>query len=76
VEEVLPTMVKNTMDHHVLSNLASAIVVFASFDLWMSYDGVDTFALVTNFLNDNWVPMHVIVELFEVNDTTKQSMVI
>jgi hypothetical protein len=76
VEEVLPTTVKNTMDHHVLSNLASTIVVFASFDLWMSCDGVDTFALVINFLNDNWVPMHVIVGLFEVNDTTKQSMVI
>jgi hypothetical protein len=53
VEEVLPAMVKKTMDHHVLSNLTSAIVFSTSFDLWMSCDDVDTFALVINFLNDN-----------------------
>jgi hypothetical protein len=39
VEEVLPTMVKKTMDHHVLPNLALAIVVLASFNLWMSHGG-------------------------------------
>jgi hypothetical protein len=27
-------------------------VVSASFDLWMSDGGVDTFSLVMNFLND------------------------
>jgi hypothetical protein len=26
------------------------------------------FALVINFLNDTWVPMHVIVGLFEMNE--------
>jgi hypothetical protein len=52
VEEVLPTMVKKTMDIHVLPNLALTTMVFASFDLWMSCGGVDTFALVINFLND------------------------
>jgi hypothetical protein len=51
MEEVLQAMVKKTMDH-VLSNLAFAIMVFASFDLWMSHGGVDTFALVINFVND------------------------
>jgi hypothetical protein len=30
--------------------------------------GVDTFALVINYLNESWIPMHVIVGLFEVND--------
>ncbi len=68
---MLLAMVKKTMDHHVLSNLATVIVVSTSFDLWMFYDGVDTFVLVINFLNDNWVPMHVIVELFEVNETIR-----
>jgi hypothetical protein len=44
-----------------LPNLALTIVVFVSFDLWMSHGGVYIFALVINFLNDNWVPMHIIV---------------
>jgi hypothetical protein len=33
MEKVLPTIVKNTMDHHLLLNLASATMVFASFDV-------------------------------------------
>jgi hypothetical protein len=41
----------------------------------MSHDGVDTFVLVINFSNDNWVPMHVTMQLFEVNETIRQSMV-
>jgi hypothetical protein len=60
VEEVLLAMVKKTVDQHVLSNFASTTVVSTSFDLWTSHNNVDIFALVTNFLNDNWVPMHVI----------------
>jgi hypothetical protein len=61
---------------HVLANLASAIIIFASFDLWMFHNGVDTFDLVFNFLNDIWVPMHVNVGLFEVNETIRQYMVV
>jgi len=67
VEEMLLAMVKKTMDHHVLSNLASAILVSVSFDFEKSHIDVDTFVLIINFLNDNWVPMHVNVGLFEVN---------
>jgi hypothetical protein len=52
MEEMLLAMVKKTMDNHVLLNLAYAIVVSISFYLWMSHGGVDTFALVINFLND------------------------
>jgi hypothetical protein len=39
-----------------------------NFDLCMSYGGVDTFAFVVNFHNDTWVPMHIIVGLFEMNE--------
>jgi hypothetical protein len=53
VEKMLPTMVKKTMDHHVLPNLALTPMVSASFDLWMFRGEVDTFALVINFLSDN-----------------------
>ncbi len=51
-------------------------MVFASFNLWMSRSRVNIFALVINFLSDNWVPMHIIMGLFEVNETTKQSMAV
>ncbi len=50
MEEVLPTMVPKFMDIHVLPKLASAIIVSTSFDLWMSKGGIDTFALVINYL--------------------------
>jgi hypothetical protein len=40
------------MDHNVLPNLAPTTMVFASFDVWMFHGGVDTFALVINFLSD------------------------
>ncbi len=68
MEEVLPTIVKKTMDHHVLFNLASATIVFTNFDLWMFRGNVDIFALIINFLNVTWVPMHVTIKLFEVNE--------
>jgi hypothetical protein len=45
-----------------------------SFDLWMFHDDVDIFTLVINFLNDNWVSMHIIVGLFEMNGMIGQSM--
>ncbi len=68
MEELLPTMVRKTMDHHVLLNLASTTMVSISFFLWMSHGGVDTFALIINFLNDTYMPMHITMDLFEVNE--------
>jgi len=73
---VFPTMVKKTLDLHVFPNLAFATTIFTSFYMWMFRDDVDTFAFVMNFLNQSWTPMHVIVSLFEMNETNGQSMVI
>jgi hypothetical protein len=56
VEEVLPAMVKKFVQLHVLPRLAKATTLSASFDLWMSKGGVDTFALVINYLNESWMP--------------------
>jgi hypothetical protein len=42
----------------------------------MSQSGMDTFVPVINFLNGAWVPVHVIVGLFKVNETTKFSKVV
>ncbi len=68
---MLPTMVKKTMDQHVMSNLASITILFTSFDLWKSCGIVDIFTLVIKFLNGIWVPMHIIVRLFEMSEATK-----
>jgi len=49
VDDVLLAIAKNPLNLHVLPNLTFAIIISTSFDLWMSRDNVDTFALVTNF---------------------------
>ncbi len=36
------------------------------FGLWMLGLNYDTFSLVINYINQSWVPCHVIVGLFEV----------
>ncbi len=69
-------MVKRTLDLHVFPNLAFATTIFTTFDMWMFRDDVDTFVFVMNFLNQSWTPMHVIVSLFELNETNGQIMVI
>jgi hypothetical protein len=37
---------------------------------------VDTFGVVINFLNESWNPMHVIMGLYEMNETSGENMVI
>jgi hypothetical protein len=53
IEKVLPTMVKKTMQLHVLLGLVEATTLLASFDLWMFKGGTNTFALVINYLNES-----------------------
>jgi hypothetical protein len=53
MEHMLPKMVQKTMGLHMLPNLEIAIIVFTSFDFWMSNDGVDTFALMINYLGES-----------------------
>ncbi len=42
----------------------------------MFHGSVNTFALIINFLNETWMPIHIIVGLFEANKTIEESMVI
>jgi len=49
--------------------------MFVSFDLWMTCGDVDIFILVINFVSDIWVPMHVTLGLFEMNEIIGQSKV-
>jgi len=39
----------------------------------MFRDNMDTFALIIDYLNDSWTPMHVTIDLFEVHETTSLS---
>jgi hypothetical protein len=41
----------------------------------MSKGGMDTFALVINYLNDFWTPMHATIGLFKVHEIRWLSMV-
>jgi hypothetical protein len=40
----------------------------------MSEGGVDTFALVMNYLNDTWTPMHATIKLFEIHEIIGSAM--
>jgi hypothetical protein len=47
------------MDIYVIHALFSSVITCVTFDLWMSQNGFDIFALVMNFIDDAWVPKHV-----------------
>jgi len=73
---MLPRMVQKTLDLHVFPNLSSTTTISYSFDLWMCKDVVDTFTLLINFLNESWNLIHVIVGLFEMDETNDKNMVV
>jgi hypothetical protein len=56
MEHVLHEMVQKTMDLHVLLGFQTTTIVVIRFDLLMSKGGVDTFALVINYLDTSWIP--------------------
>jgi hypothetical protein len=64
------------MDCHVFLALVEVIIVIATFDLWMSREGFDTFALVVNYINSKWEPCHIMVGIFEVHETSIFAMVL
>jgi len=53
------------MDCYVLHVLAQCDTIFITFDLWMNQIRFDTFAFIVNFLDRDWVPCHVTIDLFE-----------
>jgi hypothetical protein len=59
-------MVTKTMEFHVLPHTKSTIIMFRG--------GIDTFVLVINYLDEAWTPRHVIVNLFEVHETSDNAM--
>jgi hypothetical protein len=69
-KEMFLTTITKCMDMHVLLKLTSVSTISTPFDLWISIGGINTFALVINYLTKTWEPMHVTIGLFEINDTT------
>jgi hypothetical protein len=47
-------LVQKTKDVYVLPKLFHYMLTIACFDLWMSKGAYDIFALVINFLDENW----------------------
>ncbi len=62
------------MERYVFPTLIEATMVIATFDLWMSRKGFDTFALVVNYINKQWETCHVIVRIFKVHETSSVTM--
>jgi hypothetical protein len=62
------------MEMHVFPNVAECVTTIVMFNLWMSIIGIDTFALVINFIEDNWVPCHVVIVMFETPNTYKVAL--
>jgi hypothetical protein len=60
---------------HVLPAIAKCVTSIVTFDLWMSKIGFDTFVLMINFIDDDWVPYLVIIKLFEAQNTSRATLV-
>ncbi len=64
-----------TKETYVLPLLNDCNCAIGSFDLWMTKRAHDVFFLVINFLGSDWKPKHVILGLFEIVETTGQTLV-
>jgi hypothetical protein len=65
VQKHIPMMLAKTMECYVFLVIAICSSMSITFDLGMFHVGIDTFALVVNFINDFWVFRHVTIKLFE-----------
>ncbi len=54
--------------------LHNCILTTFTFDLWMSKRVHDIFAIVINFLSNDWEAKHVIIGLFELTYTSGAPM--
>jgi hypothetical protein len=66
----IPNTLQRTMEQYVWPLLQEATTVSVTFDLWMSRAGFDTFTMVVNFIDKEWMPRHVTIGLFEAIATS------
>jgi hypothetical protein len=66
LKNIIPFVLAKCIDCYVLLVLARCDTIYITFNLLMSRTKFDTFAFIVNFLDQDWVPCHVIINLFEV----------
>jgi hypothetical protein len=69
-------MINKTMERHALHALIKFILMTTAFDLWMSHERFDTFALVMNYIYNNWELCHITINIFKVHETLGTTMVL
>ena len=70
VREHILAMFTKHMEQYVLPLVEKSTTVSVTFDLWMSCGTQDTFCMVVNFPDTDWVPRHVTVGVFGAQSTT------
>jgi hypothetical protein len=68
-KNILPFMMKWTLQEFVFPFVNVICSIIATFDLWMGKGAFHTFSLVINFLTLDWEPKHVAIGLFEAKGT-------
>ncbi len=74
LKEIFLHMVSKTMDNHVFPTLIHCITRIASFDLWMFCACYNIFAMVIGFIDFAWQRVHIIMGLFEIQNTSGDNM--
>nr|XP_024402695.1 uncharacterized protein LOC112295398 isoform X2 [Physcomitrium patens] len=74
VDEVVPRMVSQTMEKHVLPALRGCVSATVTFDLWMVRRGVNTIALVVHFINESWETCRVTIGVFEAPESAGEEL--
>lgn len=69
VQEHIPLMLSKSMEEYVLPSLTTCVTISITFDLWMSKTSFDTFAMVINFVDNNWVSRHITIGLLKTPNT-------
>ncbi len=65
----LPKLVEKTNQLYILPVLAYYYSITTTFDLWMSKNASNIFALVINYLGANWQPKRIAIKFFEASNT-------
>jgi hypothetical protein len=60
---------------YVVPTLADCLSTICTFDLWMFNYTHDVFAIVVNFISNDWEAKHVTIRLFEVTNISGVAMV-
>jgi len=75
IEDILPSMMKRTLQEFVFPFVNATTSIIATSDLWINKGAFNTFALVINFLTLDWKPKLVTIGLFEAKGSFRVNLV-